>query len=249
VRRLGVAAALLAQCAAPPAFADWVRDPATGCEIFIDSGAGARSATWSGACRDGKAEGTGVMLADDGATFEGEFRAGEPFNGHGLEVYVTQGGEYTLANRSVTNGQSFVSRLKFEPGSGWLSAGYLAGEWRWRSDDGRCRETFRYQANFQQRVSSGKEVLDGVFELLGPPGADPGVFALRRVAAKSNGKRDCLGNTGELGVVRQIFLRFEGRDTFRTCGGPEAASCYGTARRIGAAPAASIEMTSRYGSR
>ena len=67
---------------------EWVKEAGSGCLIWADYKVRGK-VEWSGPCRDGKAHGTGVLVAFDGddleGTYEGEFRDGKR---HGKGVLV-----------------------------------------------------------------------------------------------------------------------------------------------------------------
>ena len=66
---------------------DWVIDRSNGCRIWNQVPEENEAVLWSGGCRDGLAEGRGIVqwFHDGAATerYEGELRAGKP-NGHGI---------------------------------------------------------------------------------------------------------------------------------------------------------------------
>lgn len=240
------AIAVLCLMASSAAFAGWERDATTGCEVDVPDPKLHTEVSWLGACHEGKAEGEGILSAYE-IRLEGEFRRGKPFTVHGYTVYVSGDGLHTIANLSINEGGTpFVSRLAFDQDRRWVSAGYLAGDWRWESADGSCKERYEYRANFQSQTRSAAEVLEGVFELLTIPKRGTGIFELWRLALKSNGKSDCQGNASSLGRIGSVILRFVDRDTFKTCANLEESTCYGIGRRRGRSPDASIEMISRY---
>src|SRR6266853_1959819 len=73
--------------AAQPLRPDWVTDPSSGCRVWNPNPQGDETITWSGACRDGLAEGRGVLQwfhnMRPAERYEGEFRAGRE-NGYGV---------------------------------------------------------------------------------------------------------------------------------------------------------------------
>jgi hypothetical protein len=235
MRNLG-AAAVLILLAAPFSFAGWIEVPATGCKALVGSAKPGATASWTGACREGQVQGGGILLTDDGTRLEGEFKDGEPWNAHGYQVYQTRGGKHVIANWSITNGTSFISPLRSEKGQSRLPAGVLAGEWNWESVDGKCREKYRYGDDFQMRIESGAEVLEGAFELLRVAAPGDGFLELRRLNIKSNGLPDCQGNLTAIGGIRATYLRFIDKNAFQTCGRSDESTCFGVARR--ASPAA-----------
>ena len=72
--------------AAQPLRPDWVVDPTTRCRAWNPNPQGNETITWSGACRDGLAEGHGVLQwfhnRRPAARYEGELRGGKE-NGYG----------------------------------------------------------------------------------------------------------------------------------------------------------------------
>ena len=80
-------AAILPLAAAQAAQPDWITDAATGCRVWDPSPAPNETFTWSGTCRDGTAQGHGVLQwFQDGkpaSRDEGELRDGK-LNGQGV---------------------------------------------------------------------------------------------------------------------------------------------------------------------
>jgi hypothetical protein len=74
-----------------PVFAgDWIADSNSGCRIWNPNPSGKESISWSGACRDGVADGEGVLQwFKDGLPFErneGQWQVGRQI-GHGVQVW------------------------------------------------------------------------------------------------------------------------------------------------------------------
>ena len=84
-------AAIAAEVSAP----GWVADPSSGCRVWNPNPQENETVLWSGGCRDGLAEGRGMLqwFHDGRPTmrYEGEFRAGKE-NGHG--ILTKQDGRY-----------------------------------------------------------------------------------------------------------------------------------------------------------
>ena len=87
----GLVAAMLSfpwtAMAAQPLRPDWVADPSSGCRVWNPNPQGNETISWSGACREGFAEGRGVLQwfrkNRPAERYEGELRAGRE-NGYGV---------------------------------------------------------------------------------------------------------------------------------------------------------------------
>ena len=75
---------------------NWIADAKTGCRVSNPDPGPDESVSWSGDCKDGFAEGRGVLQwflhGKPGDRYEGEFRGGK-FDGHGTYTFVN-GGRY-----------------------------------------------------------------------------------------------------------------------------------------------------------
>jgi len=90
---LGGTLVLVCLAVAPPALAgDWIADGKSGCRVWNPNPTAQESATWSGSCKDGLAEGTGVVQwFRGGLPFErdeGRWQAGRQV-GVGLQIWPT----------------------------------------------------------------------------------------------------------------------------------------------------------------
>jgi len=223
-----LAASVICLIAAPVAWGDWLRVDGSQCQILVSWAAADAKASWTGACRDGKADGAGKVITTSGQKLEGTFSAGEPVNAQGHTTYVTDGVDHIIVSWTIKDRLSWISPLPLQPGEKRVDPGRLVGEWQWQSNDGSCRETHRYQADHQVHIVSKDEALDGVFELVNAGGE---VFELRKLNVTSNGRPDCLGNVSTFDDIRRIYVRFVGSDEFMSCGGLTQDSCYGRGRR------------------
>lgn len=230
MRHRGVIAALCLMVA-PSSQADEVVMTTSGCKAMVSGAAAGVTATWSGACRDGKIHGIGSLLTDDGTRLDGEFEDGVPLKAHGVQVYRTSSGRHVMTAVNVRDGQWFHAPLPADRKQSPAPPGLLEGEWDWQSLDGKCRESHRFTADSRVQIRSGGEILDGFFELLTSTAGGEGVYEVRRFNVRSNGQPDCMGAVTALGEVRASTLRFIGRDRFLSCATNDEASCFGEGRR------------------
>jgi TonB family protein len=96
------------------ALASWIVDESSGCSIFVEFAAMNEKSRWSGACENGKAQGSGVLTSSNGTRIEGDYRDGQPFNARGREPIVVLGnGRRLMAMVTYTSG--FATRYGTEP--------------------------------------------------------------------------------------------------------------------------------------
>jgi len=116
---LGGTLVLVCLAVAPPALAgDWIADGKSGCRVWNPNPTAQESATWSGSCKDGLAEGTGVVQwFRGGLPFErdeGQWQAGRQV-GVGLQIWPT--GRYEGEVRDGMphgHGRLFVGDARYE---------------------------------------------------------------------------------------------------------------------------------------
>jgi hypothetical protein len=122
ILRKGIGAAVVAAClllvVATADAGEWVTDAKSGCQVWDPNPQLEESVTWSGSCRDGHAEGPGIVQWLDGnKTFEtdqGEWRDGRQA-GKGVQSWPTGRYEGQLAD-GEPNGQGGLSlqKLRYE---------------------------------------------------------------------------------------------------------------------------------------
>jgi len=87
----------------------WLKDPITECEIWSAEEAGAKeSATWSGACHDGKAHGLGNLVwyatGELLGTYRGEMRAGKLHGSGQLKLKNEETGKFDTYTGAFVDG-------------------------------------------------------------------------------------------------------------------------------------------------
>ncbi|WP_422023990.1 MORN repeat-containing protein [Roseibium sp.] len=87
----------------------WAADPVTGCQIWSDTPVDTAIATWSDACVDGKASGTGSLVWLEGGQLVGTYRgsmAGGKLNGPGvLQVKAEDGSGFDQIETIFADGE------------------------------------------------------------------------------------------------------------------------------------------------
>lgn len=148
------AACLAATCITTPCSAagEWVED-ARGCKVAAQPGATSESVAWSGACRDGLAEGRGQLRrfinGVHASTYDGDMKAGRA---SGQGVLTTAAG--------VRYEGGFVGgQLEGQCAIVWQSGLRYDGECRAGSPDGRGQMRYANGDHFRGDVSGG--VLQG----------------------------------------------------------------------------------------
>jgi hypothetical protein len=144
---------VLAQNAQPR----WVADANTGCKVWDASPGPDDGASWSGACKNGMADGRGTLQwLDNGQPVErdeGEFRDGK-MTGHGVRSFPG-GSRYEGEWRdSQPNGRGVY---------GWASGNRYDGEWLNNRRHGTGTETFangdRYDGQWRNDRPDGQGIL------------------------------------------------------------------------------------------
>jgi hypothetical protein len=103
----------------------------------------------------------------------------------------------------------------------------ILGEWDWSSKDGKCKEVHAYRADGTASTRSGDEVLEKTYTAEDYGG---GFWIVRETVTASNGGRDCLGGTTEVGKQAGYFALPVNGGGYYTCSSNEGWGCYGTAR-------------------
>jgi hypothetical protein len=103
----------------------------------------------------------------------------------------------------------------------------IVGEWDWSSKDGKCKEVHAYRADGTATTRSGGEVLEKTYSAEDYGG---GFWIVRETVTASNGGKDCLGGTTEVGKQAGFFALPVNGGGYYTCSSNEGWGCYGTAR-------------------
>ena len=204
----------------------------TGCQVAVDAVPGDTTYRWQGECKDGRAEGEGLLTSSLGGMLRGEFRAGQPYNAQGFWPLTFKSGTAMMTQMNVTDGVSMQESMELPDSQGRpapIVSAPLSGEWTFTSDDGQCVEQHTYHADGSAEIRSGEEVLlsaYGVMQLAG----NPQVLGFVKMNIASNGKPDCGGRTTVFapGDTRFTYLNRKGPDTFATCSvSGKPLRCYG----------------------
>lgn len=145
------------QSAQPVAQQTWIADQRVGCRVWNPAPKPNETVIWSGACRDGLAEGRGVLqwFGNDGfeETDDGEWRAGKR-SGHGAMTWAIGDrfeGEFRDDNR---NGRGVYT---------WANGDRYEGEYRDDNRNGRGVLTFangnRYEGEYRDDKRNGHGVM------------------------------------------------------------------------------------------
>jgi hypothetical protein len=113
-------------------FADiWLKDPTTGCQVWSwDDGTANESVSWSGSCADGKAIGTGTLVANDkdglALVFNGELTAGKIHGFGSLKFRNEETGEFDRYIGNFEGGTPKGNGI-YDSSEGWRLEGYFDG--------------------------------------------------------------------------------------------------------------------------
>jgi hypothetical protein len=114
----------------------WISDPKTGCKVWDMAPDPGDGASWSGACKNGFAEGHGVVQWSVNGKptdrYEGDYSAGKE-NGYG--VYEWKSGDRYVGNyrNNLRNGQGTYT---------WADGRYYVGPWKDGKAHGKGRAVF-----------------------------------------------------------------------------------------------------------
>lgn len=208
----------------------------TGCQVAVDAAPGDTQYRWQGECKDGRAEGQGLLTSSRGGMLRGEFRGGQPHNAKGFWPLTFNNGAAVMTQMNVADGVSLQDTVELPDEQGRptpISAARLAGEWTFTSGDGQCVEHHTYHADGSAEIKSGEEVLQSAYSLMQLAGNSQ-VFGLMKTNVASNGKPDCGGQVTavEPQNTRFTYLFQEGPDKFATCSvSAKPLRCFGTLER------------------
>lgn len=208
----------------------------TGCQVAVDAVPGDTTYRWQGECKDGRAEGAGLLTSSLGGMLQGEFKAGQPYNAQGFWPLTFKSGTAVMTQMNVTDGASMQDSLELPDAQGRpapIGSAPLAGEWTFTSGDGQCVEQHIYYADGSAEIRSGEEVLQSAYGLMALA-ANAQVLGFVKTNIASNGEPDCGGRTTavESGEIRFTYLYRDGPDTFATCSvSGKPLRCYGILQR------------------
>ena len=106
------------------------------------------------------------------------------------------------------------------------------GTWRLTMPDNSCFEIYRIRADGTSLVTSGDEVGESEFEISDQPSAK-GFYKWVDTVVKDNGKKDCAGETTQVGHVATNYLRFNpSANMFLMCQEEDINTCIGPLVRV-----------------
>jgi hypothetical protein len=208
----------------------------TGCQVAVDAPPGDTTYRWQGECKDGRAEGPGLLTSSHGGMLRGEFKKGQPYDAAGFWPLSFKGGGAVMTQMNVSNGVSMQDSIDLPNEQGRpspTSSAPLAGEWNLTSGDGQCIEQHTYHADGSAEIKGGEEVMQSAYSLVQIAG-NPELYGLMKTNVASNGKPDCGGRVTavEPDDTRFTYLRREGPDEFATCSvSSKPLRCFGTLKR------------------
>jgi len=172
----------LALVAAPPAWAQsaksgWIADPKTGCKVWNPYPQPNEGISWSGACKNGLAQGQGVLQwlqnGKPAGRYEGEYRDGK-VNLRGTFIWPDGGryvGEWRDNQRNGDGTQTWANGDHYEgeyrndalQGLGtytWDDGSRYVGEWRQNMQSGRGAQTWpdggHYEGEYRDDRAHGQ---------------------------------------------------------------------------------------------
>jgi hypothetical protein len=208
----------------------------TGCLLAVDAAPGDTTYRWQGECKDGRAEGPGLLTSSLGGMLRGEFKKGEPHDAAGFWPLSFKGGVSVMTQMNVTKGVSMQDSIDLPNAQGRpspTSSAPLAGEWTFTSGDGQCIEQHTYHADGSAEITGGEEVMQAAYSLMQIAGNSK-LYGLMKTNVASNGKPDCGGRVTpvEPDDARFTYLRREGPDEFATCSvSSKPLRCFGALKR------------------
>lgn len=108
----------------------------------------------------------------------------------------------------------------------------LIGTWRIDIPSLSCHEIYRVRANGTTLVTSAEEVAESTFTVSDQP-SDMGFYKWVDTIAKDNGKKDCAGETMQIGHEATNFIIFHKTgDQFLMCEAEDIHTCIGPFIRI-----------------
>jgi hypothetical protein len=107
----------------------------------------------------------------------------------------------------------------------------ILGVWSWTTPRTDCSEIYNFKANGQMLFSSGDE--DGVSEVnVGTKPSLNGFYQFTNKVIADNGKKDCRGIAGEVGVNTVIYAHFlPTSNQMMMCYQENMSSCFGPLTR------------------
>jgi len=206
--------------ATPLAFgATFVVESNAGCKVEVRSTHDGEDFLWSGKCKDGRANGNGILTSSHGAFLQGEFLAGEIADASGRWPLDLRGGRLLLMTSRYSKTAQYISRPLLSDDHQKFSAVAsepLVGEWRLEANDSSCQELHSYQRGGLSTVESGRERLKEAFALL-RSSEDPTAYALLSTVISTNRSPDCQGGMAVVGTTRIHGLVLVDRNAMLLC--------------------------------
>lgn len=107
----------------------------------------------------------------------------------------------------------------------------LLGYWTFPVPGRGCAETTLYGSDGKVRVTSGAEVTESEYEVSPEPSA-AGFYEYRDKVVKSNGLKDCTGESTPIGATAHWCIKFSAdRNSYLMCQTATLKSCFGPVRR------------------
>jgi hypothetical protein len=110
----------------------------------------------------------------------------------------------------------------------------ILGAWQWTAKDGSCREHHEYRADGTATIRSGEEVLEKTYTIARYKGGP--FYLFQEKVTASNGGKDCLGKTTDVGKQSGMFVLPTNGGGYYTCTSDEGWGCFGTASRATPTP-------------
>jgi len=110
----------------------------------------------------------------------------------------------------------------------------ILGYWTFTVPGRGCSEASFFGPDGRVRVTSGDEVTQSEYRISAEPGAD-GFYEYRDQVTRSNGRKDCSGDSTPVGAASHWYVRFSAdRNSYLMCQTATLKSCFGPVRRSGA---------------
>jgi hypothetical protein len=108
----------------------------------------------------------------------------------------------------------------------------IIGVWRVQVPGTTCEETYQFAANGTSQVTSAQERTESKVDISAAPNAK-GFYKWADTVTKSNGKKDCMGETTAVGDTATNYILFlPGADTFLMCAEEQMSTCIGPFVRL-----------------
>lgn len=103
----------------------------------------------------------------------------------------------------------------------------ILGTWTYTMPDGKCTETYRFRTDGILLITSGQEVSEVKYEVSAKR-SEKGFYKLENTIVKDNGKKDCSGQTMEVGRKMTSYVHLETPDDpMAVCTDESLGACFG----------------------